>query len=69
MQAIWTLASIIFIMGSSIKDGRTNMGIFGTPLLPLSRPVRIWLTTPPPPIRADTRLALFETLQLENNSH
>ena len=24
---------------------------------------------PPPPVRADTRLALFETLQLVNNSH
>ena len=33
--------------GSSIKDVRTNLGIFGTPL-PLSRPVHIRLTTPSP---------------------
>ena len=42
--------------------------------LPLSRPAHIWSTnpppsSPPPPVRADTRLALFETLQLVNNSH
>ena len=62
-------------MGSSIKDVRTNLGIFGTPLR-LSRPVHIWPTTSPPPpshlpppVRADTRVALFETLQLVNNSH
>ena len=30
-------------------------------------PVHILLTTPP--VRADTRLALFETMQLVNNSH
>ena len=35
---------IYFNMGSSIKDVRTNLGIFGTPL-PLSRPVHIWLST------------------------
>ena len=35
----------------------------------LSRPVNIWLTTTPPPAHADIRLALFETLQLVNNSH
>ena len=35
----------------------------------LSRPVHIWFTTPLPPVHADTRLALFETLQLVNNSH
>ena len=40
----------------------------GSPL-PLPRPVQIWLTTPSPPVRADTRLALSETLQLVNMSH
>ena len=35
------------IKGSSIKDVRTNLGIFGTPL-PLSRPVHIWLKPAPP---------------------
>ena len=54
--------------GSSIKHVRTNLGILGNHL-PLSRPVHIWLTTRPPLVRADTRLALFGTLQLVNNSH
>ena len=54
--------------GSSIKDVRTNLEIFGTALA-LSRPVHIWLTTLPPPVHADTRLELFETLQLVKNSH
>ena len=41
-------ASLIY-RGSSIKDVRTNLGIFGTPpSLPQSRPVHIWLTTPFP---------------------
>ena len=39
------------------------------PLLPMSRPVHICLSTPRPPVRADTRLGLFETLQLVNNSY
>ena len=38
---------LCFAVGSSIKDVRTNLGIFATPL-PLSRPVHIWLTTPSP---------------------
>ena len=53
---------------SPIKHVRTNLEILGNPL-PLSRPIHIWLTTHPPPVHADTRLALFETLQLVNNSH
>ena len=66
----FNIESDIYNRGSSIKDVRTNLRIFGTPL-PLSRGAHIWLTTPPPPppVRADTRLALFETLQLANNSH
>ena len=58
-------------MGSSIKDVRTNLGIFG---LPSACPGLSTFGQPPPPplpppVRADTRLALFETLQLVNNSH
>ena len=59
-----------FHKGSSIKDVCTNLGTFGTPLL-LSRSVHIWLTTPYPlpTVRVSTMLALFETLQLVDNSH
>ena len=59
---------LFYNKGSSIKNVHTNLGIFSTPLS-LSRPVHIWLTTLPPPVRADIRLALFETLQLVSNSH
>ena len=66
MLDLHRLMSVLLTLGSSIKDVPTNLGIFGTPL-PLARPVHIWVTTPRPPVRADTRLALFETLQLVNN--
>ena len=57
---------LTLIKGSSIKDVRTNLGIFGTPLS-LPKPVHIRLTTRPLPVFVDTRLALFETLQFANN--
>ena len=60
-------------MGSSIKDVRTNLGIFGTPTSPVHAcPDLVDHLLPlsiPSPVRADTRLALFETLQVVNNSH
>ena len=47
-----------------------KFGNFWDPPPPPPVSVHIRLTTPlPPPVRADTRLALFETLQLVNNSH
>ena len=45
-----------------------KFGNFRDPL-PLLRSVHIWFTTTPRPVRADTRLALFETFQLVNNPH
>ena len=59
----------IYNRGSSIKDVRTNLEIFGTPSPCLGLSTFGWPAPPPPPVREDTRLALFETLQLANNSH
>ena len=62
------LEKVKIAKGSSIKDFRTNLGIFGTP--PYACPgLSAFGWPPPPPARADTRLALFETLQLVSNSH
>ena len=59
-----------FVLGVIHKGCPHKFGNFWDPL-PLTRPVHIWLTTlpPPPSVRAGTRLAFFETLQLVNNSH
>ena len=62
------LEKVKIAKGSSIKDVRINLGIFGTP--PYACPDLSAFGWPPPhPARVDTRLALFETLQLVNNSH
>ena len=62
------LEKVKIAKGSSIKDVRINLGIFGTP--PYACPGLSAFGWPPPhPARVDTRLALFETLQLVNNSH
>ena len=42
---------------------------FRDPHPPVHAYLHIWFTTPSPTVRADTRLALFETLQLVNNSY
>ena len=44
MHDISNINTMALYSGSSMKDVRTNLGLFGT-LLPLSRPVHIWLTT------------------------
>ena len=53
----------------SMKDVCTNLGIFGTPPPPPVPAGPPFGDHPTPPVRADTRLALFETLQLVNSSH
>ena len=59
-----------FHKGSSIKDVCTNLGIFGTPPPPVQIcPHLVDHPLPLPTVRVDTMLALFETLQLGNNSH
>ena len=59
---------LLFAVGSSKKDFHTNLEIFGK--LPSPCPGLFKFgCSPPHPVRLDTRLALFETLQLVNNSH
>ena len=54
----------------SMKDVCTNLGIFGTPPPPVQIcPHLVDHPLPLPTVRVDTMLALFETLQLGNNSH
>ena len=60
---------LTLIKGLSLKDVRTNLGIFGTPPPPLQACPHLVDHPPAPCPCGHTRLALFETLQLVNNSH
>ena len=59
---------LLFAVGSSKKDFHTNLEIFGKLPSPFPGLFKFGCS-PTHPVRLDTRLALFETLQLVNNSH
>ena len=53
---------VVKVLGSSIKNVRSNLKIRGTPVSSAQACPHLVYPPPPPSVRVDTRLALLETL-------